>query len=243
MGYVVKSDAGAELLPAIDAVLHDRRFVSASVAGGNLAVSADEHTAIPEDVVAPKQRRKSEITRNHEVGFYSDDGHLLDDLAQFIGTALKNGNAAIVVATPSHRDSLRATLQMNGLNVGAAIDQGTYIALDAADTLAAVMINGMPDRVRFLKLLGGLILTTAEAAKTQSNKQGRVAIFGESVNLLWAQGEEEAAIEFERLGNELLKDYDAEILCGYSLHTVPGGMQDSMFTRVCAEHSAVHGRN
>ena len=32
-GYVVKSDAGAELLPAIKAVLKGKRFVSASLAG------------------------------------------------------------------------------------------------------------------------------------------------------------------------------------------------------------------
>ncbi len=32
-GYVVKSDAGSELVPAIRAVLEDKRFISASLAG------------------------------------------------------------------------------------------------------------------------------------------------------------------------------------------------------------------
>jgi DNA-binding NarL/FixJ family response regulator len=32
-GYLVKSDAGSELLPAVDAVLQGRRFISASLAG------------------------------------------------------------------------------------------------------------------------------------------------------------------------------------------------------------------
>jgi hypothetical protein len=41
----------------------------------------------------------------HEVLFYSDETMLLNNLTQFIGTALKAGNAAIVVATEAHRDA------------------------------------------------------------------------------------------------------------------------------------------
>ena len=92
-----------------------------------------------------------EIARRHEAGFYSDDASLLDDLTQFIGAALKAGNAAIVVATESHRNSLLPRLQAYGLDIAAAIEQGRYISLDAADTLSTFMVNGMPDPVRFLK--------------------------------------------------------------------------------------------
>ena len=60
---------------------------------------------------------------------------------QFIGAALKAGNAAIVVATESHRDSLLPRLQAYGLDIGAAIEQGRYISLDAADTLSTFMLN------------------------------------------------------------------------------------------------------
>src|SRR5215472_14905667 len=41
-GYVVKSDAATELLPAVEAVLEGKRFVSRSVAGCELALSAVE---------------------------------------------------------------------------------------------------------------------------------------------------------------------------------------------------------
>ena len=44
-----------------------------------------------------------EIARRHDVGFYSDDAGLLDDLMQFIGAALGAGNSAVVVATEPHR--------------------------------------------------------------------------------------------------------------------------------------------
>jgi hypothetical protein len=64
--------------------------------------------------------------------------------------------------------------------MGAAIEQGRYIALDAADALPTFMFSGMPDPVRFLTLLGSLIVTAAEAAK---GEQARVAIFGEMCHL------------------------------------------------------------
>jgi DNA-binding NarL/FixJ family response regulator len=40
LGYVVKSDAEKDLLPAVDAVLHGKRFVSQSLAGLFLAATS-----------------------------------------------------------------------------------------------------------------------------------------------------------------------------------------------------------
>jgi hypothetical protein len=238
-GYVVKSDAASELLPAVEAVLKGKRFVSASLAGNDLTDPKDEHTADHNSggVVLPFPAQNVRIARRHEAGFYSDDRFVLDDLTQFIGAALKAENATIVVATESHRDSLLPRLHAEGLDIGAAIEQGRYIALDAADALPTFMFSGLPDPVRFTKVLGDLIATAAKAAKRE---QARVAIFGEMCHLLWAQGNAEAAIQVEKLGNQLVKTYDVDILCGYSLSSVRGGMNSHIFQRICAEHSAVH---
>jgi DNA-binding NarL/FixJ family response regulator len=239
-GYVVKSDAAGELLLAVNAVLGGKRFVSASLAGNDLTDPKDEQTADHNrgTVVSPFPPQNVWIAR-HEAGFYSHDRFVLDDLTRFIGAALKAGNAAIVVATESHRDSLLPRLQAYGLDIGTAIEQGRYIALDAADALPTFMLRGMPDSVVFLKLLGDLIGTAAKAAQ---GEQARVAIFGEMCHVLWAQGNAEAAIQVENLGNQLAKTYDVDILCGYSLSSVQGGMHTRVFERICAEHSAVYSR-
>jgi hypothetical protein len=97
----------------------------------------------------------------------------------------------------------------------------------------------VPDPVRFLKVLGKVIST---AVKAVNGKQARVAIYGEMCHLLWAQGNAEAAIHVEKLGNQLTKTYDLDILCGYSLGTVQGGMDSQIFQRICAEHSAVYSQ-
>jgi hypothetical protein len=173
----------------------------------------------------------------HEVGFYSDDRHFLDSVTRFIEAALTAGNAAIVVATESHREKLLMDLQSSGLDVDAAIQQGRYIALDAAETLSTFMVNGMPDPVRFLQLLGDLIVTAGAAAK---GPNGRVSVFGECVNLLCQQGNPQAAIQMEQLGNKLIKIHALDILCGYSLGANEARMEDHVFQQICAQHSAVH---
>ena len=240
-GYVFKSDAAGELLPAVEAVLRGNRYVSASLSDNDLTDPEDDHTAdhSRSAVVTPLRSRNVETGHRHEVGFYSDDPRLLDDLTQFIGAALRAGNAAIVVATESHRDGLLPRLQAYGLDIGTAIEQGRYIALDAADALPTFMLRGMPDSVLFLKLLGDLIGT---AAKATTWEQARVAIFGEMCHLLWAEGNAEAAIQVEKLGNQLAKTHEVDILCGYSLSSVQGSMDSRVFQRICAEHSAVYSR-
>jgi DNA-binding NarL/FixJ family response regulator len=240
-GYVVKTDAGTELRTAVNAVLRGEQFVGRRFADHDLTAVKD--AGVPNDptgesVLAPLQRSK-ESARRHEAGFHSDDASLLDDITQFIGSALRAGNAAIVVATEEHRKSLLPRLQAYGLDTAAALEQGRYILLDAADTLSTFMRDGIPDPVRFLKLLGGVIEAAAEGTK---GERVHVALFGECVHLLWSQGNAEAAIQVEKLGNQLTETYDVDILCGYSLGSVQGRMDNQIFQRICAQHSAVHSR-
>jgi DNA-binding NarL/FixJ family response regulator len=241
-GYVVKMDGGRELPIAVKAVLRGERFVGIRFAGHGFTGASDAQThgsARGDKVVVPLQRQTIEIARRHEAGFYSDDASLLDGFTQFIGAALKAGNAVIVVATESHRDSLLPRLQAHGLDIVAAIEQGRYISLDAAETLSTFMINDKPDPVRFLKVAGDLIV---EAAKTLKGKRAHVAACGECAPLMWAQGNAEAAIRLEHLWDEIAKSYDADVLCGYPLGSFQGGMGSHIFDKLCAAHSAVHSR-
>jgi DNA-binding NarL/FixJ family response regulator len=241
-GYVVKSDAGNELLSAVEAILQGKRFVSSGLKG---SISADaEDTQAPDN---PSQNellasslalpRKAETTRRHEAQFYSDDTHFLDSFAHFIGANLRAGHVVLVVATESHRESLLPRLQAWGLDIGAAVREGRYISLHVGDTLSTFMARGLPDPVRFLKVTGDLIEAAAKAAK---GDHPRVAACGECAPLLWAQGQAEAAVRVEQLWNEIAKTYDVDILCGYppgSFHREEDG---HIFERVCAEHSAVY---
>jgi DNA-binding NarL/FixJ family response regulator len=220
-GYVYKARAQSDLLPAIDAALRGIQFVSSLLRGYKFtdATGAKAH-------------------HHHEVQFYSDHTVLLDRLVRFIAAALKTGDVGIVVATESHRDRLVQRL-MEGLDVDAAVKEGRYIPVDAVGTLPIFMVNDMPDSARFLEIVGGLI---EEAAKKGKTEHPRVAVFGEWVSLLCAEGKVDAAIRLEQLGNQLATTYEVDILCGYELSSFHGEQDDHIFQRICVEHSAVYSQ-
>jgi DNA-binding NarL/FixJ family response regulator len=233
-GYIVKSDAGGELLPAVDAVLQGKQFVSSSLPGHHVNQNRGDHALRKS---APLPPHNGGIVGHHEVVFYSDDRQFLDNVSQFIGAALNAGNAAIGILTDSHQDSLVRRLQAYSVDIAADIEQGRYIALDAADALSTFMINGMLESDRFLESFGKLILKAAKAAK---GEHPRVAIVGEGADLLRRQGNAEAAIQDEKLCNQLTKRYDVDILCGYSLRNDRSVVDDEVIQQIYAEHSAVY---
>lgn len=233
--YVVKSDAAGELLLAVDAAFQGTQFVSSSLAKIDLTHLTNHHISDDDRriVVPPLPSGTMGSEHRHNVGFYFDDRNFLDDLTRFIGTALNAGNAAIAVATEAHREGLLPRLQAHGVDIVKAMEQRRYIALDAAAMISSLTINNELNPDLFLRVAGDLITT---AAGTLKKENPRVAICGECGPPLWTIGNGEAAIEFEKLWNEIVERYDVDILCGYSLGTVQHSMDSQLFERICALH-------
>jgi len=241
LGYVVKAHAGSELLAAVEAVLEGRQFVSRGLSGHSFAHATYEQATDPchEEALPSLVLRKAGITRSHEVEFYSDDAAFVVGFTRFIEASLSAGNAVIVVATETHRKDLLATLQAHGVDIVAAIEQGRYISLDVVDTLSTFMVNGLPDPARFLKVAGNLV---AAAAKATRGERPRVAACGECAPTLWEQGKADAAIQVEHLWDEIAKNCNVDILCGYVLNSFHREQESHIYERICAEHSAVSSR-
>jgi hypothetical protein len=171
------------------------------------------------------------------VQFYSDDSVFFKSTTRFIADALMAADAAIVLATNAHREGLVQRLKADGFDIDGAVQQGTYISLDAAETLSSIMVNGVPDPARFSAGLGVLL---ESAAKVTNTKHPRVAIFGECAGLLFAEGNSKAALCLEEIGNDLIKLHDVDILCAYPL---PHGQEDDPALKsICAEHTAAYLR-
>src|SRR5579863_4732015 len=156
-GYVAKVDAGSELLAAVEAVRQGRQFISSGLSGH------DRTDASNEQDLPSRAPTKNEISRNHEVEFYSDDEAFVVGFGDRVEAALETGNALIVVATESHRKSLLSRLQEQGVDMAAAIEQGRYLALDVADTLSTFMGGELPDPVRFFRVVDDLIAAAARS--------------------------------------------------------------------------------
>jgi DNA-binding NarL/FixJ family response regulator len=238
-GYVVKVDARTELIAALDAVLQGQTYLSKSLARHGLTNVQDRSTLHPVEMrhgSATRLQHGSESTGCHNVGFYSDDQSLLDGFTHFVGSALKNGNAAILIATAAHREKLLGSLHAYGVDVSAAIEQGRYIALDNAETLSTFMVTGLPDPAQFSRVTGDLMKRTA---KSVGGEHARIAACGECAPLLWESGNTEGAVRLEQLWDDIARSYGIQVLCGYPLGSFRGGTGGYAFERICAEHSRV----
>jgi signal transduction histidine kinase len=184
-------------------------------------------------------------SHGHVVQFYSEDRSLIETLGRFIGSALEAGDAAIVVATKPHRDGLTQQLESRGLNVASAVEEGRFVALDAAETMAELMVDGSPDKSRFANHIGGVLTRARSAAekvkqsRTSLIIEPRVVVFGEMVALLWADGKHPSAIRLEQLWNDLAKTHSFSLRCAYPMAGFHRQEHSEPFLRICAEHSAV----
>jgi DNA-binding NarL/FixJ family response regulator len=248
-GYVVKADAGRELMAALDAVLRGETYKSRSLFGHEIRKASDRlaihqveahrvetHRVETHPGSASHRQKELGSTREHKVGFYFDDRSLLDGFTHFLGSALKSGSAAIVIATELRRDKILGRLHAYGLDMTAAIQHGRYTALDNQETLSRFMVNGLPDPDRFHKATRDLI---ARTAKSVNGEHARIAACGECAPLLWEQGNADGAVRLEHLWDGIATSYGLQVLCGYSLASFQGGAGSYTFGRICAEHSAV----
>jgi DNA-binding NarL/FixJ family response regulator len=231
LGYVVKAHAGSELLAAVGAVLGGRQYISSGLSGHPFTDATDPQASrFRTPAGSPiAGTEKKEIACNHEVEFYSDDASFLAGLTRFVENALEAGSKVIVVATESHRNGLLQGLQARGVDTAAAAQQEHFLLLDAAEALSKFMENEVPSRKRFLSTVAPLI-------RCAEIKHKRVELFGEMVALLCADGRMKAAIELERLGNELAQTHPVFIRCAYPMTEE---LKGEPYAAICAEHSAV----
>ncbi len=181
---------------------------------------------------APRSDWSEMSDTEHFVQFYEADGFLLNSLKGFIGTAIKAGDGALVVATPAHRESLDELLLANGVNVTTAKASGQYVSLDAATTLSQFMIEGMPEPDRLNNVMSSVI-------SSLSDGRSRLRAFGEMVALLWTQGNYKAAIRLEELWNELQQTHSFSLFCAYPMTGFAGQQFVEPHDAVCATHSRV----
>jgi len=232
-GYVVKSDAGNDLLPAVAALLQGKHFASASLGNQVFGSNLPADSSSSENAGGTLTTDNVQVGRDHAVVFYPNDESLMDGFARFASSAFTDGNPVVVVATKSHHSGILKRLK-EMLDIESAIQRGSFIVADANEVLSTFMENGMPVAARVDAAAGRLI---GQAAKAALREHCRVAVCGELAPTLLAEGNAEAAILVERLFDDLATAHNLDLLCGYVLASGP---HSRIVERICAEHSAVH---
>jgi hypothetical protein len=170
----------------------------------------------------------------HAVVFHRDGDEFAGRVSAYLRQALREGGAAIVIATPEHRRAISAWLARAGVRVAAAEAAGAFVALDAIETMSRFMDAGSPDAASFWQVISPLIRPATEAFKP-------VHVFGDMVALLWDFGQVNAAIEVEAMWNELAAQYPFSLLCAYPAESVSGDHHRDALAEVCRVHSSVAG--
>jgi CheY-like chemotaxis protein len=164
LGYVLKSEAGRDLLTAVEAAIRGEQFVSSGLSDRVFQPQTPDPLCIRD---IPASQTQSEVVRHHPAHFYADDETFLSDFTGFITSALNAQSSVIVVTTEPHRTSLLERLRGDGVNIDAAVNQKRYIALDVTDPLSPVTVNDS-DPIGFAQGPRDLI-TDAVRAATQAN--------------------------------------------------------------------------
>jgi hypothetical protein len=170
----------------------------------------------------------------HVVLFHRDGDELAGRVSGYLLGAVRDGGAAIVMATPEHRRVISDRLARAGVDVAAAEASGAYLALDALETMSRFMVADLPNAASFWEVVTPLIRRATEAFKP-------VHVFGEMVALLWDFGQVNAAIDVEAMWNELAAQYRFSLLCGYPVQSVSGDHHQDALTEVCRVHTSVIG--
>lgn len=211
-GYIVKLNAGRELLPAMAAVVDGREFVSASL------------------------ERSHFRSCHHAAGFYRDEAGLLDDYATFASGVLAAGTSLVVLSTACRRKKLEHALRLRGVDVEQVIAQGRHRWFDVTDALSSVMVGDRPDGARYLALMSAIV---AEAAASSTAERARVAAWGEGAPTLWMEGKTEAAIRVEQLWDQIAREHRVETLCAYSTRRLPYDEGNRVLQQIHQIHSVL----
>ena len=147
---------------------------------------------------------------DHLVQLYNDDAFLTRAVSLFIGLGLAEGEGAVVIATPEHVELFTSSFRSARLDVAALVSRQQLIVFDAKTCLAQFMVDGMPDRDKFLNLVMPVF------ARVRAAGYATIRLYGEMVNLLWDHNMP-GTVALEELWNEVLADTRLSLLCAYSI--------------------------
>jgi hypothetical protein len=178
-----------------------------------------------------KNAAPSLAAQHHAVRFYENDKSLTQIVAQFLSDGLAAGNPGIVVATPTHRGAILKELVAKSLDVVQLQRSHDLVLLDAEQILSMVMSNGKPEAEAFNNSMCEVIKTSC-----RGRPDCTVRVYGEMVDVLWKNGQQEAAIRLEMLWNQLANTQAFSLLCGYAMGQF---YKDADFQEVCRHHTHV----
>lgn len=142
---------------------------------------------------------------DHVVAYYDNDLSLVESLCDFLRAGTKAEDTCIVIA----RSNIITKLYREyGSTPGISLSNDRHLVFRAEAILDNFMVEGMPDRTKFLATIKELI--------DEADSKGKpVRAYGDMVALLWEEGNHAGAMELEKLWNEAVSLYNFSRYCAY----------------------------
>jgi PAS domain S-box-containing protein len=182
---------------------------------------------MPDPVRMPVSDWRDAGACEHFAYLYEHDDALVDTVTGYIGAALASNGSALAIATRAHRDAFERRWVSDGLDIVGMCAVGRYAALDADELLARILVDGLPDRDRFVEAVEPILVRTAASGT-------HLAVFDELVALLWRTMRQEEAIRLEAYWNELAARHSFALCCAYRANEGGG---TSHFPEVSTAHT------
>jgi hypothetical protein len=168
----------------------------------------------------------------HLVQFYGADYRLLiRNLTFYLGEGLKRGQGALVIAGAERNADLVRQLQQAGVDVEQALRTRRLLFLDAHQTLARFMVDGLPDQRRFERTL------EAALGKIEAQEDSGLRAYGEMVGILWKAEQFSAAILLEQFWNSLLSRWSFHLFCAYPIDIFDEDFQAAHLDALLCAHT------
>jgi CheY-like chemotaxis protein len=172
----------------------------------------------------------------HAVQFYANSQPFLNEVSRFLGLVLRRRDPAVVLAAGPNRVGLMERLEASGVDVAGAIRARRLLVMDAAEAVSQIMRDGRVDPERVAEMIDDLERLRVDVADGPGS---RLTIVGEVAVLLCRHGNFEAAIQLERLWDDLTRPLPFLTVCGYSIDCLRAESDPELLFNVCAHHSAV----
>ena len=171
---------------------------------------------------------------NHVVHFYDEREAMLTNAAAHLAGGLLRGAPALAVIASDRVDVLRNKLGQMGVDVARAAAARQLVIHDAEATLAELLVDDMPDERRFRNVIGGAVSALADTWRPL-----RLYAYGDMVDVLLTRGQRDAALELERLWNELGHREHFSLFCAYDARSFASENDRSTFDAVCGAHESI----
>jgi hypothetical protein len=168
----------------------------------------------------------------HSVQLFDSVESRAEAVSGFVRDGLLRGDVVLLVITEEHWDAVVRRLHAAQVPVAATQTSGQLIVRDARGALLLFYKNGTLDRHVLDRTIGSLV----RRLRSEGN---RLRIYGEMVDLLAAEGDQEKVVQLEQYWNSLATEELFTLFCGYSAHHFGHPDHAADLAAVCRSHTHV----